>query len=278
MAGRLRSFLWRTPACIGALLCLTDQAGSSLPHVLDMSNFKLVFSDSFSKIDISAHGPGTVWKAHTPWGGDFGDASFIDPAPGFPFEYANGALRIEMRKTPAGKWESGLLATNDPQGGGFSLRYGYFEIRAKLPAGPGVWPSFWLDSMSPKGSPDPSIEIDVFEQYGKFPGAFNSTVTVWSKIDRAHSKSSMKVIKVPPGTLSSAFHTYGVEVMPDWITFYLDGAETWQVRTPEEHRRGLGILIDLGLGSGWPIDHTPSPSFMDVQYVRAYAPIHQPAG
>ncbi len=273
-----RRWLWITRAFAGALVCLMPEAGSSDPRTLDMSKFKLVFSDNFDHIDVSPRGPGTVWKAHTPWAGDFGDARFMDPTPNFPFEHANGSLRIEMRKTPAGQWQSGLLATNDPDGGGFSLRYGYFEIRARLPDGPGVWPSFWLDSMSPKGSLDPSIEIDVFEHYGKFPQTYNSTVTVWSKVDRGHSKSSMKVIYVPPGSLSAAFHSYGVEVMPDWITFYFDGVETWQIKTPEEHRHGLGLLIDLGLGSGWPIDHTPNPSFMDVQYVRAYAPKDQPAG
>jgi hypothetical protein len=30
------------------------------------------------------------------------------------------------------------------------------------------------------------------------------------------------------------------------------------------------VLLDLGLGSGWPIDKAPSPSVMEVEYVRAY--------
>jgi hypothetical protein len=32
------------------------------------------------------------------------------------------------------------------------------------------------------------------------------------------------------------------------------------------------ILVDLALGAGWPIDHTPNPSIMKVDYVRAYEP------
>jgi beta-glucanase (GH16 family) len=278
MAMQRSVFSKRVAAAVAALLCLSAETGSSDRATLDLSKFKLVFSDDFKHLDVSPYGPGTVWKAHTPWYGDFGDAKFADPSPGFPFDVANGVFRIEMRKTPDGKWESGLLATKDPYGGGFQLRYGYFELRAKLPAGPGVWPAFWLGSESPKGSLDPGLEVDVFEAYGKFPAAYNSTVTVWPKIDKAHRTSSWKQIKVPPGSLSAAFHSYGVAVMPDWITFYLDGAETWRVKTPEEHKLGLGILIDLGLGAGWPIDHAPNPSYLEIQYVRAYAPKNLPAG
>jgi hypothetical protein len=29
--------------------------------------------------------------------------------------------------------------------------------------------------------------------------------------------------------------------------------------------------VDLALGSGWPIDQTPNPSFLYVDYVRAYS-------
>jgi len=29
--------------------------------------------------------------------------------------------------------------------------------------------------------------------------------------------------------------------------------------------------VDLALGGGWPIDGTPNPSYMYVDYVRAYS-------
>jgi hypothetical protein len=31
------------------------------------------------------------------------------------------------------------------------------------------------------------------------------------------------------------------------------------------------ILLNLALGSGWPIDNTPNPSVMKVDYIHAYA-------
>jgi hypothetical protein len=256
-------------AVVMILLVLTS---TTRTQTLDLSRFDLVFDERFTNLNVSAYGPGTTWIAHTPWGGDFGDAAFADPKPGFPFSVADGVGRIELRKAENGRWQSGLLATVDPRGNGFTLTYGYFEMRAKLPAGPGVWPAFWLDSVPPKDSLDASIEIDVFEQYGKFPANFNSTVTVWPRIATVKSRSEQKINWVPPGSLSRRFHDYGVDVGPEWIVFYFDRKEIWRIRTPPEHRHGLMILADLGLGSGWPIDKTPNPSFMYIEYIRAYAP------
>ena len=45
----------------------------------------------------------------------------------------------------------------------FSLAYGYFEIRAKIPNGDGLWPAFWF--WSGCGS-NAYSEIDVFEFCG----------------------------------------------------------------------------------------------------------------
>ena len=50
-------------------------------------------------------------------------------------------------------------------------------MRAKLPAHPGVWPTFWLSSAPPGGSPN--VEIDVLEFYGDPLGSYMSTVHVW---------------------------------------------------------------------------------------------------
>jgi hypothetical protein len=33
----------------------------------------------------------------------------------------------------------------------------------------------------------------------------------------------------------------------------------------------LYILVNLGMGGGWPTDKAVSPSYMEVDYVRVYA-------
>lgn len=251
-------------AMAGILTC--TPAGKSEPAVLDLRKYRLIFAENFNKLDVSAWGPGTRWIAHTPWNGDFGDAQFVDPQPGFPFTIKAGVLRIEARKGSDGKWRSGLLSSVDSSGVGFSQQYGYFEMRAKLPPGPGVWPAFWLSSIK---APEPGVEIDALEYYGQFPSGYHMNTHVWS--DGRDIRHESFTTAVPSGALSSGFHDYGVSVEPDQIAFYFDRKEVASAETPPEHRRPLGILLDLALGSGWPIDQTLNPSFMDVEYVRVYS-------
>ena len=81
----------------------------------------MTFEENFDKLDVSAWGEnGSRWIAHTPWNGDFGDARFTDPTEGFPFTVEEGILRIEARKGPDGNWRSGLLASTNAKGQGFS--------------------------------------------------------------------------------------------------------------------------------------------------------------
>jgi hypothetical protein len=237
------------------------------PPKLDLSNYELTFNEDFDKLDVSAWGPGTRWIAHTPWNGDFGDARFADPEPGFPFVVADGILRIEARRGPDGKWRSGLLSSTDPKGAGFLQQFGYFEMRAKLPAGPGLWPAFWLIANKDKES---SAEIDILEQYGQFPGDFESVIHVWRHAPGAQNYEATLRHKIPEGLLSADFHLFGVSVEPDWIIIYLDRVEIGRTPTPPEHRHPMFILLNLALGGGWPIAQTPSPSYMFVDYVRAY--------
>lgn len=244
---------------------------------LDLKPYHLVFSEEFDgKLDVSSRGPGTRWIAHTPWNGDFGDAAFADPEADFPFTTRAGVLRIEARKDPnppPGKraWRSGLLASNDPHGKGFSLQYGYFEISAKLPDSPGVWPAFWLASSSDRTVPDSAadgqIEIDILEFYGK-PEVYSTVLHVWKP---APAREVGQRVPLPKRDASSGFHTYGVLVTPQLITFYRDRREMWHTETPKEHKRPLMLLLNLALGAGWPIDKVKNPSYMFVDYVRAYA-------
>jgi len=249
------------------------QADTQQAPSLDISGYELTFREEFDgPLDVSAWGPGTRWIAHTPWAGDFGDARFADPGGDFPFTVKDGILRIEARKDESGKWSSGLLASNDPLGNGFSQQYGYFEMRAKLPPGPGVWPAFWLCSSYNRkdktAGRDGSVEIDVLEYYGRTPSSFTATLHIWQP--RPH-RSEGNTITTRPGEVSTGFHNYGCLIDPQWISMYFDGIEVWKVKTPPEHNKPLMLLLNLALGPGWPIDKTPNPSIMEVDYVRVYA-------
>lgn len=241
--------------------------GQETRSVIDLSDYEITFDEPFDKLDVSAWGPNTRWIAHTPWNGDFGDATFVNPTPDFPFSVANGILRIEARRDAQGKWRSGLLASTDHYGRGFSQQFGYFEMRAKLPPGPGLWPAFWLVG---NRDPDTSAELDIMEYYGRFPDMYESVVHVWKKTDRGRDYTVLQRHPVPTDSLWKDFHLYGASIDPDWIIFYLDRTEVGRTPTPPEFRRPLFILLNLAMGAGWPIDQTPNPSVMEVDYVRAF--------
>jgi beta-glucanase (GH16 family) len=262
-------------AAIGLVfLCRSAQPQpSQAPEgtALDLCAFRPTFLEDFNSLSVSGHPEDHQrWFAHTPWGGDFGDAAFTDPQPDFPFSVRNGILRIEARKEADNKWRSGLLASAHPDGTGFAQRYGYFEARAKLPKGLGVWPGFWLNANQQRGVKDPGVEIDVLEYYGQFPDGFHSSVHIWDNSGAGDNRVSDHVTPVVYGSLDSDFHTYGVDVEPDWVIFYLDRREIWRVVTPAELTKPFMVLVSLALGSGWPIDRTPNPSIMEIDYVHVY--------
>jgi hypothetical protein len=247
------------------------------PAELDLTKLSIAFREDFDeRLSVSPWGPNTRWIAHTPWHGDFGDAQFADPVLGFPFSTNDGILRIEARKSNDGKWQSGLLSATDENGRGFSLQYGYFEMRAKLPPGPGVWPGFWLGTI-PDKTASTAIEIDILEYYGQFPGSYQTNIHIWptNPNDPKDTRYGPHEVKVAPESLTTDFNTYGVMVTREWIIFYLNRKEVFRETTPREHNRPLYVLLNLALGSGWPIDQTPNPSFMYVDYVHIYKMIDE---
>lgn len=249
-------------------------------ETLPLCHYKKVWGDDFNDLSVSrSNNDRTRWSAHTPWNGDFGDARFLDPVDqtnnsqeNGPFSVKNGILTIRARKHENGQWTSGLLSSADPTTAGFALQYGYFEARMKLPPGPGVWPAFWLAKNGHKDDKTPSVEIDILEYYGQFPDSFHSVWHVWDNVNSSNNRGGEIVTKVPSGSLSADFHTYGAEVTKDWIIFYLDRREIGRKPTPAEHTKPLMLLVNLALGSGWPIDKTLNPSDLLVDYVYAFAP------
>jgi beta-glucanase (GH16 family) len=224
-------------------------------------------SESFASSKI---GPAR-WTAHTPWGGDFGDARFLDPGPSGPFKVKDGILSITAAKDHEGRWTSGLLAAADASGAGSGTRYGYFEARMKMPPGPGLWPAFWLAALKPTNLTEGNVEIDVIEYYGQFPSSYQAVVHVWYKEQPTKTRGKNQRIDFPDGALIADFHTFGVDISPQAIVFFLDGKKIWSQPTPPELDGPLYPLVNLALGGGWPIDRAPNPSTLLVDYVHVFA-------
>ncbi|BAT61486.1 endo-1,3-1,4-beta-glycanase ExsH [Variibacter gotjawalensis] len=252
---------------LGCAFVVATTVSMRADAALDLAKYEIAFDEQFDSLSVSPWGPGTRWIAHTPWNGDFGDAKFVNPREGFPFTTKDGILRIEARRNESGKWESGLLASVDRAGNGFSQKYGYFEVRAKFPAGKGLWPAFWLIGIDRSTH---TSEIDVVEHYGHAPERYTASVHVWDRKEPKKSSTVHKRVSVKAGSLYEDFHTYGVLIDEQWTRFFFDRQEVWRNPTPEQHRQPMYVLVNLGLGAGWPLDEAPHSAEMLVDYVRVW--------
>ena len=184
-----------------------------------------------------------------------------------PFSVSEGELRITAIETPDAVTElvkgapylSGLINSH----GKFDQTYGYFEIRAKLPRGRGLWPAFWL--MPTDGS---SPEIDVFEVLGQNLTTYYATV--FSPADPPHRWQG----EVPVPDLSAAFHEFGVDWQADFITFYFDRRRVFRVKTPSDWHKKHYLITNLAVGGKWPGEpdfSAPFPAVLEIDYIMAWA-------
>lgn len=155
-------------------------------------------------------------------------------------------------------YTSGMLSSQFS----FSQTYGYFEMSAKLPAGQGLWPAFWL--LPTNGSWRP--EIDIMEVLG------SDTRSLWQfshPTDNAYDRFFNN--QVPD--MSAGFHRYGVDWQPDKVTFYFDGQVMGVAPTAPDMHGPMYIITNLAIGGSWagpPDASTPFPAQMQIDYIRVY--------
>jgi beta-glucanase (GH16 family) len=179
-----------------------------------------------------------------------------------PFVVHDGVLDIMAQPEPPGVtqalggygYTSGLITTQPS----FAQAYGYFEMRARLPRGKGVWPAFWLLPADFGWPP----ELDVMESIGD-PGVVY--MTAHSKIDKRGADKS----RIAP----DAFHVFAVAWDPRELVWYVDGREVKRQPTPPDMNRPMYLLANLAVGGSWPGDpdaSTPWPARLSIDYIRAY--------
>ncbi len=176
---------------------------------------------------------------------------------------------------------------------------GKFEIKAKLPAGQGIWPAIWMlpqDDNIFGGWPSGG-EIDIMEFLGHEANKIYGTVHYGNP--HGSTQGSFKL----PGAdkFTDDYHVYGMEWEPGEIRWYVDGrqyftenswysgntAEADYYTYPAPFNRDFYLILNLAVGGDWPgnPDETTSfPAKMYVDYVKVYqkdtykAPGERPSG
>lgn len=191
----------------------------------------------------------------------------------------DGFLIIEAHKEKMKQsgYTSARIKTVTPN----TWKYGYFEIRAKLPQGRGTWPAIWMlpDSLVYGGWPA-SGEIDIMEHVGYDPGVVHGTVHT---LDFNHIKGTQVGKQRAVENFQTEFHTYAINWTTDAIEFYIDGdhyhtfSNTGNGSTAWPFDQHFHLILNIAVGGGWGgakgIDESIWPQRMAVDYVRVYEPL-----
>lgn len=183
-----------------------------------------------------------------------------------PFSVRDGMLTITASrgKNPERlPFNSGMLTTYRS----FNQLYGYFEMRAQLPGGTGLWPAFWLLPVDGRWPP----EIDVMEQLGSEP----QTIFVGTH-STAGGPNVATTTAIHVAATNSTFHVYGMDWQATEITWYFDGKPVFKEPTPADMHTPMYMLINLAVGGrgswpGPPARSTVFPAQFKVDYLRVYA-------
>lgn len=190
----------------------------------------------------------------------------------------NGNLVITARKENynGSAFTSARIKTK----GLFDQQYGRFEARLKTPYGPGLWPAFWMLGANVDTVPWPQCgEIDIMELRGQEPHIINGTV---HGPGYSAGNSITKAYALKDGRFDVDFHLFAVEWDADKIDFFVDDYLYQRLKREDVEKKGQWVynspffmILNVAVGGnyvGFPVDGTPFPQKMTVDYVRVYKP------
>ncbi len=157
-------------------------------------------------------------------------------------------------------------------------QYGTVEVRAKLPAGRGIWPAIWMLPTDWKyGGWPHSGEIDIMEFVGYVPDSLYGTVHTGSY---NHTLETQKGSQIYMPGISDDFQIFKMNWTPDYIeigvndtTFFKfdneqNGSATWPFDQP------FHLLVNMAIGGNWGgkngVDTSIFPQTFLIDYIRVY--------
>lgn len=179
-------------------------------------------------------------------------------------------------------YKSGLLSTARPNQGSpylYQFTYGYVESRMKLPTTPGMSTGFWMIPANPEYKYN--SEIDILESLGGKPDVIYQTLHYDDrnksfKVNDITQDTNGKCAKLD---YTNDFHTYGVDWQPDYIAYYIDGAECGRFAPGDPSQipnEPMQIILSLGVDTSWPRDikltlpSQDATDHVDVDYIRVW--------
>lgn len=156
----------------------------------------------------------------------------------------------------------------------YAFCYGKLVVRAKLPAGQGLWPAIWLLPQHQAYGPWPaSGEMDVLEAKGRLPQQIFGTLHYGKDLE--HKIVEEFAYRLESGTIKD-FHDYALEWEAGAIRWLVDGhcfAERTLQPGAMPFDQPFYLVLNLAVG-GWydqvPVDESALPAVMTVAGIWLY--------
>lgn len=243
-----------------ALASGLNQSTTPGPNGQNAADWAVSFSDEFNGTSLDTN----KWRLDY-WNGGNGELQeYVNDNSRNNYIVGNGMLRIVARKESYnGKsYTSGAITTQER----FFQKQGFFEIRAKMPVGKGLWPAFWL-MPNPSGWPP---ELDILEYLGH--QKTTAHMTVHYKNSSGSNSSDGSYYTGPD--FSADWHTFGLKWDSTSLVWYIDGVErkrvTDSIKIPTV---SMFILANMAVGGSWPGNPDSStvfPAYYDIDYIRVW--------
>lgn len=191
----------------------------------------------------------------------------------------NGLLVIEARNDSAVIDGSVCPVTSASLNTRQAWRYGYMEVRAKIPSCRGSWPAIWMMPQNPVYGEWPrSGEIDIMEHVGYAPENIHFAAHS-ERYNHMRGVQKNHVEKAPEAV--GEFHTYALRWSPDKLTWLYDGRECFSLDREDKadwtswpFDSDFYLIVNLAIGGGWGgqegVDLTVLPQRYEIDYVRVF--------
>ncbi len=223
-------------------------------------NLQLIWNDEFDGNTLDA----TKWKPAPEWfrqGGSYWSDDNYEMT-------GNGQVKLSVSEEN-GVVYAGAIRTHQL----FDTKYGYFEVRCKLPQIQGGWAAFWLMpyNNNPGEQGNDGTEIDVFESINGWNGQINHAIH-WDGYGAEHQKDSAGFNR--PDLYDDQYHTFGMLWTPDEYIFYIDDEESWRtsaggVSDVNQYMKLTMEVTDGAWAGNWS-NQVEKPIEWLVDYVRVY--------
>jgi len=169
-------------------------------------------------------------------------------------------------------WLGSWISACNKQNGADAFTYGYVESRIKFANSSGQAASFWLYSSQEGNNPAKrASEIDIVELMG-LPKVWYTNIHMGGE---GSDKSLNHTHNLP---FSDDFHVYALDWQPTYLRVYYDNILQYEVTGNDAawFNAPMRVIFSYAFDSGWFTGerltnaNSPSPQYMEVDYVRLY--------